>query len=102
MQLTWLSPYFQSLPLLPASNWRPSSCCPAADSQVGGLVYILGLLGPLKQTLLRDWLFFPLPQPPQVFTARGFKALIPSPGTLGCIVFIACSPVVPFFIFMLM
>ena len=65
--------------------------------QVGGLVYILGSLRPLKQTLLGDWQFLLLPQPPQVFTLS-----LTGSGTLGCMVCpeagIACSPVVPVFI----
>ena len=44
--------------------------------RVGGFAYILELCGPFKQTLLRDQKFLPLPQPPLVFTARSYKALI--------------------------
>ena len=48
-----------------------------ADSCVGGFVYVLGPCGFLQQTLLWDWEFLPLLQPPQTqnFTARGFEAL---------------------------
>ena len=49
------------------------------------LVYIWGLGGPLQQSLLWDWEFLPLP-PLQVFTARGFEALVFHTGTLDCIV----------------
>ena len=36
-----------------------------------------------------DWQFLPPPQPPQIFTARGFEALFPCAGTLGCVVCLA-------------
>ena len=93
MLLAWLSPCFQSLPLLPESEWCPSRCCPGADSHVGGIVYVLGSHGPLQRTLLRDWQFLPLLQPPQVFTARGSQALFSqcwNPELHG----LSCSPVV--------
>ena len=86
MLLAWLLPHFQSLPPLPESEWCPSSCCPGADFWVGGLVYILGPCGPLQQTLLRDWQFLTLPQPLQIFTARGYEALFAwswNPGMCG-------------------
>ena len=54
--------------------------------QVGELVYVLRRsCGPLQWTLLWDWKFLPLPQPPQIFTARGFEALFPCTGTLCCV-----------------
>ena len=62
---------------------------PSADSQVHGLVYVLGSRGPLQQTLLSDWEFLLPPQTTQVFTARGFEALLPHIGTLGCTVCLA-------------
>ena len=74
-----LSPCFQSLPLLPTIKLGP----PGADSQVGGFVFILGPCGPLQRTLLWGWEFLLLPQHPQVFTVRDFKALFPCTGTLG-------------------
>ena len=43
-----LSADFQSLPLLPTNKLGPSG----ADSQVGGLVYVLGPCRSLQQTLL--------------------------------------------------
>ena len=46
------------------------------NSRVGELVSILGPSGSFKHTLLRDWQFLPHPQPPLVFTARSYKALI--------------------------
>ena len=54
--------------------------CPAgADSQVGGFVYILGPCGSLQQTLLCGWEFLMLPpQPPQVFSIRGFRLYFPT------------------------
>ena len=84
-----LSVGFQSLPPLLTSNLGPSG----ADSQVGGLVHILGPCGSLQQTLLWGWEFLPLsPRPPQIFTATGFETLFPRTGTLGCAVsFPSCS-----------
>ena len=41
--------------------------------------------GSLQRTLLWGWEFLLLlPQPPQVFSVRGFQALFPGTGTLGC------------------
>ena len=85
-----LSASFQSLPLLPTCKL----CLSGADSPVGGLVYLPGSCGSLQWALLWGWEFLPLPQPPQVFTARGFEALFfPcwNPGLCG----LSCSPVVP-------
>ena len=84
-----LSASFQSLPLLPTSKLGPSG----ADSQVGSLVYILGPCGSLQQTLLWGWDFLLPPQPPQVFSIRGFEALFYLSGNLGCS--LSCSLVVP-------
>ena len=69
------------------------SHCPKANwallvlrSQVGGLVYVLGPHGCLQWTLLWGWEFLLLPQPPQVFSIRGFEALVSCTGSLGCAV----------------
>ena len=47
--LVQLSDDFQSLPLLPTSKLGPSG---AIDSQVGGLVYVLGCCGTPQGSLL--------------------------------------------------
>ena len=89
LPLAQLLDSFQSLPLLPTSKVGPSG----ADSQVGGLVHILGPCGSLQWTLLEDWKFLPLPpQPPQGFSVRGFDALFPHAGTLGCMVCLCLAP----------
>ena len=86
MPLAKILSRFQSLPLLPKTSWALLVLIPtSANSQVGGLVYILGPCESLQQTLLWGQEFLPLPQPPQVFTARGFEALFPCNGTLGCV-----------------
>ena len=82
MPLAWLWAGFQSLPHLPTSKLGPSG----ADSWVSGFVYVLGPCGSLHRTLLWGWEFLPLPQPSQVFSVRGFEALFPCTGTLGCVV----------------
>ena len=51
--------------------------------QVGRFVYILWPHGSIQQTFLWGWEFFPLPQPPQIFTTRSFEALFTHTGTLG-------------------
>ena len=82
MSLTQLSADFQSLPPLPTSKLDPSG----TDSQMGGFVYILGPFGSLQYTLLWGWgCLLPLPLL-QVFSVRGFEALFPHAGTLGCTV----------------
>ena len=60
-----------------------------ANYQVSEFVYLLGPCGPLQWTLPWDWEFLPPLQPPQNFTARGFEALFPLTGTLGCTVCLA-------------
>ena len=79
MPLAWLSPWFQSLPLLPTSKLVPSD----ADSQVGGLEYIPEPHDSLQWTLLWSWEFLLLSRPPQIFITRGFKALVSPAGNLG-------------------
>ena len=76
---------FQSLPLLPTSKLCPSG----ADSYVGGFVYILVTCDSLQWTLLWGWEFLPPLQTPQVLRVRGFEALFPHTGTLGCMVCLA-------------
>ena len=84
-----------ALPLLsitcPTSHSElcPFRCWPGTDSYVGRLGYFLGPHGPLQQTLLWDWEFLPPPQPPQIFTAKGFEALVSHTGALGCTVCVA-------------
>ena len=86
MPLAWLSAGFQSLLPPPTSKLGPSG----ADSWLGRLVYILRPWGSLHRTLLWGWELLPLlPQPPQVFSVRGFEALFPCSGTLGCVVCLA-------------
>ena len=89
MPLAWLFAGFQSLPLLPTSQSDPSG----ADSRVGGFVYVLEPCGFLQGTLLWGWAFLPLlPQPLQIFTARGFEAFFSHAGTLSCTVSLpSCS-----------
>ena len=85
MLLAQLSAGFQSLPPLHTSKLGPSG----AVAWVGGFVNILGPCGSLQQTLLWGLEFLLLPQPPQVFSVRGFEALSPRIGTLGCTVCLA-------------
>ena len=73
---------FESLPLLPTSKLGPSG----ADSLGGWFVYVLGPCGSLQWTLLWGWEFLLLLQPPQTFSVRGFEALFPHTGNLGCTV----------------
>ena len=63
MLLAWVSPHFQILPPLPASELGLSG----ADSCVGGFMYFLGLCGSLQWTPLQAWEFLPLLQPPHRF-----------------------------------
>ena len=86
MLLACLSCCSQSPPPLPTSDWCPSRCFPGADSLVGGLMYILEPHEPFKQTFLKDSQFLSPPQPPQIFTARGYEVLFSrclSPGLHG-------------------
>ena len=78
---------FQSFSPLPTSKLGPSG----ADSWVGEFVYVLEPCGCgyLQWTLLWGWGFLLPPQPPQVFSVRGFEALFPRAGTLGCTVCLA-------------
>ena len=91
MPLAQLSASFQSLPLLPTSKLGPSG----ADFWVGGFVYVLGPCGSLQGTLLCGWEFLSPLQPPQVFSVRGFDALLSSAGTLS---FLFCLAAQLFFL----
>ena len=93
MPLAQLSAGFQSLSLLPTSKLGPSG----ADSQVGGFVYIPEPCESLQRTLLWGWEFLPPPQPPRVFSVRGFEALFPCTGTLGCVVYLAPQFILPIY-----
>ena len=94
MLLTWLSPWFPSLTLLPTSKLGPS----CADSQVGGLIYILRPCGSLQWTLLWGWEFFPPSQSSHVFSVTGFEALFPHPWTLHCLVCLAPQLILPVYL----
>ena len=86
MALTPFSASVQSLSPLPTIKLGPSG----ADSKVVGFVYILRPCGSPQWTLLWSWEFLPLlPQSSQVFSVRGFEALFPLAGTLGCLVYLA-------------
>ena len=63
-------------------------CYPQANWAllVGRFVYVIGPCGSLQWTLLWGWEFLPPPQPPQIFSVRGFEALFPHAGTLGYVV----------------
>ena len=75
MALAPLSAGLQSLPPLPTIKLGPSG----ADSQVGGLVYVLGPCGSLQWPLLWGWEFLLLtPQPPQVFSVKSLRLYFPS------------------------
>ena len=80
-----LLPAFCHFPHFPQADCALSG----ADSRVSGFVYILGPRRSLQWTLLWGWEFLLLPQPPQIFTVRGFEALFPCAGTLGCTVCLA-------------
>ena len=76
---------------------------PATHNQIGpfwcwflvGWVCVCSrILGSLQRTLLWGWEFLLLlPQPPQVFSVRGFEALFPWTGSLDCAVYLlpSCS-----------
>ena len=64
---------------------------------LGELMYILGIPGPLQWTLLWDWQFCPPLQPPQIFTARGFEALVSHTGILGCVVWLTPKLLLPIY-----
>ena len=72
--LALLSANFQSPPPLPTSKWAILVLIP---------MYLLGPCGSFQQTLLWGWEFLLPPQPPQIFTVRGFEALFPRAGALG-------------------
>ena len=94
MQLSGLSASFQSLPPLPTNNLGPSG----ADSRVGGFVYVLGPCGSLQWTLLWGWDFLQPPQSSQVFKDRGFEALFPHAGAMGCVVCLTPQLLLPVYL----
>ena len=73
---------FQSLPQLPTIKLGPSG----ADSQVGSLcarsraLWVSPVNSPMRPGVSAT------PQPPQIFSVRGFEALFPHAGALGCTV----------------
>ena len=80
---------FSHFPHYPQVNWALVVLSP----QVGRFVYVLGPCVSLQPTLLLGWEFYPSPQSPQDFTARGFEALVSlcNPGLCG----LSRSPGVP-------
>ena len=64
-------------------NWHQSSCCPHADSQSGWVCICSRTRGPIKQTLLKDWQIFPLPQLLLFFTSRSYEVLFSQCSNLG-------------------
>ena len=94
MPLVPLLPCFHSLSLLPTSSLCPFRCCSGADSQVGGLVYILWSCGPLQQIHLWNWEFLLPQQSAESFTARGFEVFI-SPCCNSGLCDLSHSPVTP-------
>ena len=83
----------------PYATGAPRAAALVIVPKVGGFACVLGLWGPFKWTLLRDWQFLLPPQPPLVFTAQSYGSLFPSAGTLGCEVFpwagLPCSQGIP-------
>ena len=94
MRPTQLSASFQSPQLLSTSKLGPSG----ADAQMRGFVYFLGPCGSLQQTHLWSGKFLLPTQPPQVFSVRGFEALFPRTGTLGCAVCLAPQLFLPVYL----
>ena len=82
-----LSSFFWVLVSSFCSSWMflSSFCLHTVDLSPG-----LRPCGSLPQHLLWGWKFLPLPpRPPQEFSVRGFEALLPHTGTLGCSVCLA-------------
>ena len=79
----WPFTVFQPLPQLPTNKLGPSG----ADSQVGGLKHVQDPMSISNKLSCEAFLL--LPQPPQVFVVRGFEALFPRAGNLGCMVCLA-------------
>ena len=77
---SWLA--FSHFLRYPPANWAFLGLIPGWVV----LCNVLGPYGPLQWTLLRGWEFLLPPQPSQVFTVRGFEALLPCSGTPGCVV----------------
>ena len=83
-------PSFSHFHCYPQANWAFLVLIP----KWVGLCTFPGPHGPLQLTLLWDWQFFSLLQPPQVFSVTGFEALFPpnwNPGLCR----LSHSPVVP-------
>ena len=69
---------------------RLSVTSPATHKQIGPFWYwFLGGWVCVCSRTLWVWEFLPPPELPQVFTLRGFEALFPRAGTLGCVVYLA-------------
>ena len=84
-------PAFSHFPPFPQVDCALSG----TDSQVGGFVHILGPHRPLQWTLLSDWQFVPPLQPPEIFTAKRFEALVSprwNPGSVGLSLFPVVVP----------
>ena len=73
----------KELPPLPISKLGPSG----ADSQVGGFVYVLCTLWVLPMNSpVRLGVSPAMSIPTVIFSVRGFEALFPLAGTLGCVI----------------
>ena len=87
--LAQLSAGFQSLPLLPTIKSGPSG----ADSQVGGIVYVLGPCRSLQQVSCEDEGFFHCYN-----LHRVWGAFFSHPGTVSCVVYLAPQLFLPVYL----
>ena len=95
MLLAWLLASFQSIPPLPTSKLGPSG----ADSEVGGLVHVLGTLwiSPANSPVRLGVSPAAASTPTGVFSQR-FEALFPHAGALGCAVCFVPPPFIPVYL----
>ena len=83
-------PPFSYFPCFSQVNWALSCAAVAQIHRLLGWCMFLGSMGPSSRLSCEAGSFLPLPpQPPQVFSVRGFEALFPCAGTLGCVVCLA-------------
>ena len=93
MPLAWLYPAFRNLPHHPQANWALLGLIPRWVVCVHSRTLWVSPANSFMRLGVS-----PAATPPQIFTARGFEALFPHTGTLGCMVCVTPQLFIPVYL----